>query len=90
MEMQMENVQGRSTAIVVTIELTEREREVGGYIAEGLCDIEIAQMTGISINTVKSHIQNIRKRNNCVGSTRVELAKMLGGDDARHRQQGTE
>ena len=77
MEMQMENVQGRSTTITVTIELTEREREISGHVCEGLGDDEIAQMLGISVYTVRAHLGRIRLKYNCLGVGRVAFANRL-------------
>jgi DNA-binding NarL/FixJ family response regulator len=42
--------------------LTPREQEVLGCIAQGLSDREIAQRLGITYNTVRYHIKNIRKK----------------------------
>ena len=40
-------------------ELTEREREILNYIAQGLGNPEIAQRLTISIKTVRNHVSNI-------------------------------
>lgn len=40
-------------------QLTDREQEVIGYIAEGLSDKEIAKVLNLSLYTVKSHVRNI-------------------------------
>jgi DNA-binding NarL/FixJ family response regulator len=42
--------------------LSDREREVLGLVAEGLMDKQIASRFGISENTVKNHLKNIRQK----------------------------
>lgn len=73
--MQMENIQGRS--MTVTIELTDREREVSGHVCEGLGDDEIAQMLGISVHTVRAHLARIRLKYDCLGVGRVAFVNRL-------------
>lgn len=41
------------------LELSSREREVLGLVAQGLADKEIAEQLTISLYTVKSHLRNI-------------------------------
>lgn len=43
-------------------DLTAREREVLGYIAEGLSDKEIGRRLTLSVYTIKSHVRNILKK----------------------------
>lgn len=52
--------------------LTERQRELAGYIANGLLNKQIAQKLGITERTVKSHLSNIFRKLNL--SSRVQLA----------------
>lgn len=40
-------------------QLTEREREILGFLVRGVSGVSIATQLGISPNTVRSHIQNI-------------------------------
>ncbi len=42
--------------------LTPREREVLTLVAEGLSTAQIAEVLGISTQTVRTHIKNIRKK----------------------------
>lgn len=42
--------------------LTKRELDVAGLIAEGYLNYEIVNRLGISANTLKIHITNIRKK----------------------------
>ncbi len=46
----------RADTIVGTV-LTNREREILGYLAEGLGNKQIAARLGISANTVKTHLE---------------------------------
>jgi DNA-binding NarL/FixJ family response regulator len=42
-----------------TIDLTPREQEVLGLVAQGMADKEIAVELSLSVNTVKSHLRNL-------------------------------
>lgn len=42
-----------------TIQLTEREIQVLGLVAEGMTNMEIAERLYLSDKTVKSHVSNI-------------------------------
>ena len=44
------------------VHLCEREREVLGHITDGCSNKEIANITGISCQTVKNHITNIMRK----------------------------
>lgn len=53
----------RSTAAVLeAVQMTKREREITGLIAEGLSNKEIAQRLNIATYTVKSHVHNILEK----------------------------
>lgn len=39
--------------------LTPREREMLGHLAEGLSNQAIAERLGVSVNTVRNHVQNV-------------------------------
>jgi DNA-binding NarL/FixJ family response regulator len=54
------------------VKMTKREREVIGFLGEGLSNKEIAQKTHISTYTVKSHIHNIMEK--LALHTRLEIA----------------
>lgn len=45
-----------------SIQLTKRERQILGYLSQGLTREEIAEETDISINGVKKHLSNIYKK----------------------------
>ncbi|MGI9609388.1 MAG: response regulator transcription factor, partial [Acidimicrobiia bacterium] len=53
--------------------LTDREREVLGYVARGLQQKQIAHQTGISIKTVQHHITHLMEK--LAIHDRVELAR---------------
>ena len=53
----------RSTAAVLeSVQMTKREREITSLIAEGLSNKEIAQRLNIATYTVKSHVHNILEK----------------------------
>jgi DNA-binding NarL/FixJ family response regulator len=54
------------------IRMTKREREVIGFLGEGMSNKEISQKIRISIYTVKSHIHNIMEK--LALHTRLEIA----------------
>lgn len=45
--------------VLLIAQLTEREREVLALLAEAASSSEIARRLGISVNTVRTHVQNI-------------------------------
>ncbi|MCW2867716.1 MAG: response regulator transcription factor [Marmoricola sp.] len=47
------------TAAVAHQELTEREREVLGLVADGLTNAAIAQQLFVSVHTVRNHVANL-------------------------------
>jgi DNA-binding NarL/FixJ family response regulator len=53
--------------------LTEREREVLGYVAMGLPQKQIARLAGISVKTVQHHITHLMDKLEI--HDRVELAR---------------
>lgn len=56
--------------------ITKREREVASLVAAGMSNREIADLIGLSVRTVESHIQRACSK---VGvSTRRELAALVG------------
>ena len=51
--------------------LTARQREIAGYVAEGLQDKEIARRMCLSIHTVRWHLREATRRTQ---ANRVQLA----------------
>ena len=51
--------------------LSEREREIVGYLADGDSSSEIARKLGISKKTVESHRQHIREKLGVVSSAEI-------------------
>ena len=60
--------------------LTDKQREVLGYVSEGLTSKEIARKLGISESAVNQRIETIRRKLD--GLTRAEIARL-------HRRQST-
>jgi DNA-binding NarL/FixJ family response regulator len=60
------------TAVVQSVRMTKREREIVELIAEGLANKEIAFKLNLSIYTVKSHVHNILEK--MALNTRVQIA----------------
>lgn len=44
--------------------LTPREKEILRYVADGLTSLDISKRLGISLNTVKNHRKNFKKKLN--------------------------
>lgn len=44
------------------VELTPREREVIGFVAEGLTTKEVAELIGLSFATVRTHVEHAREK----------------------------
>ncbi|MDZ7625946.1 MAG: response regulator transcription factor [Ignavibacteriaceae bacterium] len=65
----------KPTAIMESVRMTKRERQVIELIAEGSTNKEIAQNLHLSIYTVKSHVHNILEK--LALSTRVQIAKYV-------------
>ncbi len=64
----------------VDTELTEREREVVGFIAEGYTNRRIADELRLGVRTVESHRENIMKKlkiHSVAGLTRYAIARGL-------------
>jgi len=65
------------------VQLSRREEEIARYIADGLSNIEIKNLLTISVDTVKEHVQNIRRKYLSEGrpaETRNELITSLRND----------
>jgi len=61
-----------TSAIMDSVRMTKREKEVIGWLAQGLSNIEIAQKMHISAFTIKGHIHNIMEK--LALHTRLEVA----------------
>lgn len=63
----------RTSAIIESVRMTKREKQVIELIAEGFTNKEIAQKLHLSTHTVKSHVHNILEK--LALNTRVQIAK---------------
>jgi len=63
----------KPSAIVESVRMTKRERQVIELIADGATNKEIAQKLHLSTYTVKSHVHNILEK--LALNTRVQIAK---------------
>jgi len=58
----LENSQPQRDLLFSFASLTEREREVAALVARGSTYLQISRQLQISIQTVKSHLRNIRRK----------------------------
>jgi DNA-binding NarL/FixJ family response regulator len=63
----------KTSAIVESVQMTKRERQVIELISDGCSNKEIAQKLHLSTYTVKSHVHNILEK--LTLSTRLQIAK---------------
>jgi len=63
------------SAVIDSVRMTKRERQVIELISEGHTNKEIAQKLHLSTYTIKSHVHNILEK--LALSTRVQIAKYL-------------
>lgn len=76
----------QTSGSVLFPQLTEREREVLGWIARDLSNAEISRRLGLSLKTVRNHVSNILSKLQAADRTHaVILAKEagLGGNGGR-------
>jgi DNA-binding NarL/FixJ family response regulator len=64
-----------SSALIESVRMTKREKQVIELISEGHTNKEIAQELHLSTYTIKSHVHNILEK--LALSTRVQIAKYL-------------
>jgi len=67
--------ESKPSALMDSVRMTKRERQVIELISEGYTNKEIAQKLHLSTYTVKSHVHNILEK--LALSTRVQIAKYL-------------
>src|SRR2546429_8082381 len=60
--------------------LTKREREVAGYVAEGLTNRDIADRLVISDRTVETHVEHIRNKLGVRSRAQVATWTVTGGE----------
>ena len=67
-----------NTSLVAQLELSKRELEILGLLAQGHSNQEIAAIIFISLSTVKTHLQNLFEKLEVKRRTQaVEKAKRL-------------
>jgi len=64
-----------------TVELTAREREVLGCLAEGMSNKRIAGALGISVRTVTVHVSNLLRKTGAASRTEAALWAVHRGTD---------
>ena len=67
-------------------ELTEREREILSFIAEGQTNAEIAEKLVISLKTVRNHVSNIFSKLQVADRAQAALRAREAGLDDRHNK----
>jgi DNA-binding NarL/FixJ family response regulator len=67
--------ESNTSAVIESVRMTKRERQVIELIAEGFTNKEIAQRLHLSTYTIKSHVHNILEK--LALTTRVQIAKYL-------------
>jgi len=75
---------GRTRSLPPHAALTRREREVLPLVAQGLSNLEIADMLSIGERTVESHVSSILAKRGL--ATRTQLAAAATGGDAPPRR----
>jgi DNA-binding NarL/FixJ family response regulator len=63
--------------------LTSREREVAKMVASGYSNYDVANMLGVSVQTVKNHLQSIFRK--MALANRVELAIRISNGEPKVR-----
>jgi DNA-binding CsgD family transcriptional regulator len=58
---------GLSPDFILKYGLTTREAELGGVLLQGKSDQEIAALSGITVNTVKTHLRIIYRKTGVKG-----------------------
>ena len=60
-------------------QLTERELLILQHVADGDTDAEIAEALGLSLRTVKTHIQNMRAKTGFRNRTQLAVKAAVAG-----------
>jgi DNA-binding CsgD family transcriptional regulator len=67
--------------------LSEREREIAAYVAEGMSNGAIANVLTVSENTIRNHVSRILEKTGC--GNRAGLARLVVQQAARSHGMGT-
>jgi DNA-binding CsgD family transcriptional regulator len=77
---ELEQLRGRHLAAGPAFaELTSREREIAGDVAEGLANKDIARRRRISVHTVENHLRSIFRKTGVDSRTKLALAAGTDG-----------
>lgn len=69
----------RSKKMQTTPHLTEREREILQWVSVGKSDTMIAEILGISVTTVRTHVKSVMRKHNTDKRTVAVLSSWMGG-----------
>jgi two-component system nitrate/nitrite response regulator NarL len=75
----MEGADGPAALAGHAADLTAREREVLGLLAEGMPNKQIARVLGISVRTVTVHVSNLLRKTGAASRTEAALWALHGG-----------
>lgn len=68
--------------------LTQRQRSILDYVAQGYGSKEIALLLGISVNGVKKHVERLLRRYGVSNRPALVMAALVAGDVELHRALG--
>ncbi|WP_433382241.1 LuxR C-terminal-related transcriptional regulator [Actinoplanes sp. CA-142083] len=78
-------VEGADVLRTPAADLTAREREVLGLIAEGMANKQIASALGISVRTVTVHVSNLLRKTGAASRTEAALWALSGRRSGDHQ-----
>jgi LuxR family transcriptional regulator, transcriptional regulator of spore coat protein len=68
--------------------LTQRQRSVVNFVAQGYGTKEIAVLLGISVHGVKKHVESLLRRYGVSNRPALVMAALVAGDMELHRALG--
>ncbi len=81
----VEGADGPPPLLAEPVDLTAREREVLGCLAEGMANKQIAQALGISVRTVTVHVSNLLRKTGAASRTEAALWALQRAPDLAAR-----
>jgi two-component system nitrate/nitrite response regulator NarL len=85
----VEGADGPQALLGPPIDLTAREREVLGCLAEGMSNKQIARALGISVRTVTVHVSNLLRKTGAASRTEAALWALQRNVGRRPQRQGS-